>query len=216
MKLFSNLPSRSRRTNLSAFTLLEMMMSVGIYLFIFIGVMVAIQIFGLRVYTLAATKLSATAGARKALNQIRDDIRAAKTLSVGSLAIAGSASSFTNIPNGTPAMGNALQLFPTTNALPYTIYYLDTSGTTNYLRGYTKTSTTTNTITLAGYITNTIVFDAEDFQGNIVANNKNNQVYKMELDFYQWEYPIAFIGGIGLNAYDFYRLRTRICRRAID
>ena len=91
------------------------------------------------------------------------------------------------------------------------------SGATNYLRAYTKTSTTTNIVTLAGYITNTIVFDAEDFQGNIVVNNpKNNQVYKMELDFYQWEYPIAFIGGIGLNAYDFYRLRTRICRRAID
>jgi type II secretory pathway pseudopilin PulG len=217
MKLFSNLPSRSRRTNLSAFTLLEMMMSVGIYLFIFVGVMVAIQIFGLRVYTLAATKLSATAGARKALNQIRDDIRSAKTLQVGTLAIAGSASSFAAIPNNAPAQGNALQLFPTTNAVPYTVYYLDTSGPTNFLRGYTKTSTTTNIVTLAGYITNTIVFDAEDFQGNIVVNNpKNNQVYKMELDFYQWEYPIAFIGGIGLNAYDFYRLRTRICRRAID
>jgi len=32
----------------------------GIFIIIFIGVMVALQVFGLRVYTLGATKLSAT------------------------------------------------------------------------------------------------------------------------------------------------------------
>ena len=62
MKLFSNITTRFRRTNISAFTLVEMMMSVGIYLFIFIGVMVGIQIFGLRVYTLAATKIDRHGG----------------------------------------------------------------------------------------------------------------------------------------------------------
>src|SRR5271154_5856034 len=99
MKLFPNIQARSRRQNFSAFTLVEVMMSVGIYLFIFIGVMVAIQLFGLRVYTLAATKLSATAGARKALNQIRDDIREAKTLQVGNLQTAGSPTTFIAITN---------------------------------------------------------------------------------------------------------------------
>ena len=83
MKLFSNIQSRSRRTNISAFTLVEMMISVWIYLVIFIGVMVAIQVFALRIYTLAATKLTATEDGRKALDQIRDDIRQAKTLQVG-------------------------------------------------------------------------------------------------------------------------------------
>jgi type II secretory pathway pseudopilin PulG len=208
--------ARARRQNISAFTLVEMMMSVGIYLFIFIGVMVAIQLFGLRVYTLASTKLSATAGARKALNQIRDDIREAKTLQVGNLLTAGSPTSFYAISN-TVAQGSALQIFQTTNTLPNTIYYLDTSTTTNYLRAYVRTSTTTNTITLAGYITNTIIFDAEDFQGNILTNNlKNNQVYGLTLQFYEWEYPIAIVGGVGLNAYDYYQLRTKICRRALD
>src|ERR1700722_3203460 len=94
MKLFPNMQTRSHRTSTSAFTLVEMMMSVGIFLFLFIGVMVAIQIFGLRVYTLAATKLSATTGAREALNQIRDDIREAKTLQVGNLQAVGSPYSF--------------------------------------------------------------------------------------------------------------------------
>ncbi len=40
------------------------------------------------------------------------------------------------------------------------------------------------TNTLVGYITNTIVFDAEDFQNNVVTNNpKNNQIYRMVLQF---------------------------------
>ena len=71
MKLFSNIQARTQRTNISAFTLVEMMVSVVVFLFIFIGVMVAIQVFGLRIYTLAATKLSATAGARQAVRIAR-------------------------------------------------------------------------------------------------------------------------------------------------
>jgi len=218
MKLFSNIQARSRRPDISAFTLVEMMMSVGIYLFIFIGVMIAIQVFGLRVYTLAATKLSATAGARKALNQMRDDIREAKMLQVGNLQTAGSPTTFVAITNSV-AQGGALQIFQTTNVgVPNTIYYLDTTMSTNFqLKARIATSAGTNTLTLSSYITNTIVFDTEDFQGTLLTNNlKNNQVYGVILQFYQWEYPIAVIGGVGLNAYDYYQLRTKICRRAID
>ena len=214
MKLFPNIPPRPRRANLSAFTLVEMMMSVWIYLFIFIGVMIAIQIFALRVYTLAATKLSATTGARKTLNNIRDTIREAKTLQVGNW----SNSAFAAISGTNAAQGNALEIYPTTNTVPYTIFYLDTSTATNYLQEYTVTGTSTNLTTVASYITNSLIFDAEDFQTNIIANNpKNNQVYRMTLQFKQWEYPIAFVGtNVGLNEYGYYQLRTRVCRRALD
>jgi hypothetical protein len=47
-------------------------------------------------------------------------------------------------------------------------------------------------------------------------NVSNNQVFSVKLQFYQWEYPIAVVGGAGLNAYDYFQLRTRVCRRAID
>lgn len=218
MKLFPNTPLRLRQTSVSAFTLVEMMISVGVYLFIFIGVMIAIQLYGLRVYTLAATKLTATQGAREALNQIRGDIREAKTLQVGNLQTAGSPSSFQAITMPTLAQGNALQIYSTTSSLPYTIYYLDTSTATNYLKEYIVTSTKTNMTTLASYITNTIIFDAEDFQGNIVTNNlENNQIYRLTLQFYQWEYPIAYVGtNHDLNEYNYYQLRTKVCRRALD
>ena len=36
------------------------------------------------------------------------------------------------------------------------------------------------------------------------------------MQFYQWEYPIGYIGSDALNAYDYYTLNTRICRRAKD
>jgi type II secretory pathway pseudopilin PulG len=220
MKLFPNIQSRARRTNISAFTLVEMMISVGIYLVIFIGVMIAIQVFALRIYTLAATKLTATQGARKALNQIRDDIRQAKTLSVGNLGTAGSPTTFSAIPNNSPAQGGALKILQTTNlVVPYTIYYLDTTSTpTNLVAYMVDSNSVAKTVTLVGYITNTIVFDAEDWQNNIVTNNpKNNQIYKLTLQFSQWEYPIAFIGtNQGLNEYNYYQLRTKVCRRAID
>jgi hypothetical protein len=220
MKLFPNIQSRSRRKHISAFTLVEMMISVGIYLIIFIGVMIAIQIFALRIYTLAATKLTATGDARKALNQIRDDIRQAKMLQVGTNAIAGGPPVFNLVGGNAAAQGNALQIYSTTNqGVPYTIYYLDTSTTTNYLMSYSVDSNNVaTTTTLVGYITNSIIFDAEDYLGNIVTNSlHNNQIYRMTLQFSQWEYPIAFIGtNQGLNEYNYYQLRTRVCRRAID
>ena len=223
MKLFSNIQSRSPRKNMSGFTLVETMISLAVYLVVFIGVMVAIQVFALRIYTLAATKISATEYGRQALNQIRDDIRQANSLQVGNVPASGSTCGnpayFTAITNNSIAQGNALQIYSTTNiGVPYSIYYLDQSiPNTNYLKEYVVSAgnvATTNI--LVGYITNTIVFDAEDFQGNIVTNNpKNNQVYRMVLQFYQWEYPIGYIGGVGFNAYDFYQLRTRVSRRAI-
>ncbi len=71
MRLLSNRPSRTRR--LAALTLVEMMVATGIYLGLFIGAIVSVQIFALRVYTLAATKLTATEGSRRALNQMRDE-----------------------------------------------------------------------------------------------------------------------------------------------
>ena len=42
----------------------------------------------------------------------------------------------------------------------------------------------------------------------------NNPVIHVTLQFNQWEYPIAFVGSNAINAYNFYRLQTRVSRRA--
>ena len=216
MKLFKNIQNRARRRNVRGFTLAEMVITVGVFLFIFTGVMVAVQIFGLRIYTLAATKLVATAGGRKALNQIRDQIREGKMVYVGNCS-SPSYSSFALIGTTNSQQGNALIVYPTTNTAWCSIFYLDTSTTTNRLLQFNvSNSATTYTNTLAVYLTNQIVFDARDWRNNIVTNDQsldNRLLIEVTMQFSQWEYPIAYVGTNGLNAYDYYQLRTRVFRR---
>ena len=215
MKLFKYIQNRGRRRNIRGFTMAEMVITVGVFLFIFSGVWIAVQVFGLRIYTMAATKLVATAGGRQALNLIRDQIREGKLVYVGNCS-SPSGSSFLQATNG-PQQGNALIVYPTTNTALYTIYYLDTSTTTNRLMQFNvSNSITTYTNTLAKYLTNQIVFDARDFQNNIATNLQsldNRLLIEVTMQFSQWEYPIATVGG-GVNAYDYYQLRTRVFRRA--
>jgi len=217
MKLFNAIQNGLHRRNARGVTLPEMMITVVVFLYIFTGVWLAVQLFGLRVYTLAATKLSATADGRKALNMVRDQIRAGKIINVGNCSNA-IGSSFQLITNGLQ-QGNALQIYPTTNTAGYTIFYLDTSTTTNRLLQFNVTNNvTTYTNTLAKYITNLIVFNLEDWQTNIPlseATLDNRLLVRMTMQFSQWEYPIAKIGpSNSWNAYDYYQLRTRVFRRA--
>jgi hypothetical protein len=220
MKLFKYIQNRQRRRNARGFTLAEMVITVGVFLFIFTGVWIAIQIFGLRIYTLAATKLVATSGGRQALNLIRAQIRDGKIVYVGNCSSA-SVSAFQLITNA-PQQGNALIIYPTTNMTSCTIFYLDTSTSTNRLMQFNAaniagTWSNTYTNTLAKYITNQIVFDARNFQNTIVTNEQsldNRLLIEVTMQFSQWEFPVAVVGGVGLNAYDYYQLRTRVFRRA--
>lgn len=218
MKVYKNIQNRPRRRNVRGFTLAEMVIAVGVFLFIFTGVMVAVQIFGLRIYTLAATKLVATAGGRQALNQIRDQIRECKMVYVGNCS-SPSYSSFALIGTTNSQQGNALIIYPTTNTAWCSIYYLDTLTTTSRLIQFNvSNSVTTYTKTLAKYLTNQIVFDARDWQNRIVSNEAcldNRLLIEVTMQFSQWEYPIATVGPTnGWNAYDYYQLRTRVLRRA--
>jgi type II secretory pathway pseudopilin PulG len=229
MKILSLDRMYSRRTGASAFTLAEMLIAMGVFSMV-IGGMIATQLFGLRVYTLAATKLSATAGCRKALNQVRDQVREAKTLNVG--ICSSTPGSFNSLGLTNNQVGNALMVYPTTNLSVYSIFYLDTTATTNCrLLQYTvasnaaNTSLNTYTNVLASFITNQDIFTAQDWAGNTLTNENevdntlqsipNRLVILMKLQFYQWEYPIAKVGASNVwNAYDYYQLRTKITRRA--
>jgi len=216
MKLFKNIPNRAHWRNVCGFTVVEMVTVAAIFAFL-VGAMVCLQIFALRIYTLAATKLTATAGGREALNQIRDQIREGKMVCVGNCSNLSSAS-FHVITNA-PQQGNALRVYPTTNMTWYTIYYLDTSTPTNRLIQFNVTNNNVvNYInTLATYVTNRDVFDARNWQNAIVTNEQsldNRSLIEVKMQFSQWEYPVAYAGTNGLNAYDYYQLRTRVFRRA--
>ncbi len=219
MKELKKIQNGQSSRRVSGFTMVEMMMVVGIFLSIFVAVMVSVQIFGLRVYTMAATKLVATQGARNALNQMRDGIRQAKNAYVGNCSSI-STNAFTLISaNGTNQLeGDALIIYPTTNTSGYIVYYLDQSTSTNNLMQFNVTNGhVVYTNQLANFITNQIIFDAENYLGIIATNYTsmdNREVIKVTLQFSQWEYPIAFVGGHAFNAFDYYQLRTRILRRA--
>lgn len=196
---------KSGGRNRSGFTLVELMVTMMVFTLI-IAAMVALQIFGLRIYTLAATKLLASQSGRQTLGDIRDKLRSCKTVYVGIY----TNSQFSQIATGSPQIGNAVQIFPTEIATGtnYIVFYEDPVNTnicmvTNGVRTVT-----------ANFVTNFYCFQAEDYQGNVLTNYQNNPVIKMTMSFVQWEYPIGYVGGNAINAYDFYYLRTRVTRRS--
>ncbi len=219
------------RPGTSAFTLAEMLCAVTVFGMV-IAAMIATMIFGMRIYTLAATKLTATAGCRKALNTIRDQVKEAKLVNIG--ICASGPASFNPLGLTNYQVGNALELSLTNNwTNGFTLYYLDTSTSTNKLMQCTVTNigsstnlTYINTNILASYITNSDIFAAQDFQGQNLTNDNtaddnlleaipNRLIVCVKLQFYQWEYPIAQVGSSNAwNAYDYYQLRTKITRRA--
>jgi hypothetical protein len=140
---------------------------------------------------------------------MRDRIRSANVVLVGTYDPAGG-KGFIQITNGLPQIGNAVEIqytnFPSTNTY---IFYKDPSDPKNII-----CSLNNNVVdTVAKYVTNFYCFQAEDYQGNVLTNYQNNPVIRITMQFSQWEYPIAVIGGNAVNAHDYYQLRTRVARR---
>jgi hypothetical protein len=216
MKLLPKMPSHrasAPKTGVSAFTIVEMVVVSGILALVVLW-MVELQIFALRIYTLAATKLTATAGGRDALGKMRDSIRSANTAYVGTYDPTNGAG-FIRASNSALQIGNALQLgyLDANNIVTnYTIFYRDPTRPSNVVCSVRNGVVDV----LAKYVTNYYVFEAEDYQGNRLTNSDaylNNTVIHVTMQFYQWEYPIGFVGGNAIDAYDFYRLTTRVTRR---
>lgn len=199
------LPRRARRSGQLAFTLTEFMVAMCVFALVIFAVIIS-QMFGLKMFSMTQSKLTAANGARVVLNRIRDEIRSGKTMVVGN----GSSNSFSTILSNAPHMGNALQIYPTTATNTFVRYYLDPSDQ----KLKRKASSSGQPEVLASYITNQIVFRAEDYAGNVLTNEQNNRVIKMTLQFYQWEFPIMVAGQGGY--YDYYKLQTRMTRRTIE
>ena len=215
MKPSSNHP----RARNGGFTLVEIYVVAAIFVILVVA-MVASQFLAARVYTLAATKLTATASGRKAMNDMRDAIKSSVGLQIGIYDPV--ANQFSLIANGSSQIGNALAIYPnipTNNtANNYTnfgtIYFMNKSAsnlcTVVISNGVEWTSTRVNNIIV--WITNYYVFDAEDSYNNVLSTYTANRIIHIKLQFSQWEYPLA--GVVGQNAlYDFYQLQTRASMR---
>jgi len=201
MKTFSlNGVTRNPR---SAFTLTEVMIAAGLFLLVVVGSILA-HVTGLRLCTITQTKLKATHTARAALNRTRDDIRSAIRIEVGN----GTATNFSILSSNVLRQGNAVQIQPTSNTNIWVRYYLDTSDQT-----LKRVASGGAFESIANNITNKIPFAAEDYAGNVLTNDQNNRVIRMMLEIYQWEF--ASLNRGGSNSYDYYRVQTKIARRAL-
>ena len=187
------------------FTLPEVMIAMSLAVMVVGGVIYA-NVVGWRLYQWTLTKLGASDQSRSTFARLQDEIRTAKTIRIGN----GSDVSFTAIANGQSQQGTALEIYPTTNAASYIRYYMLTN--VGELRRI-QTGVTGNRLA-AQYLTNTIVFKYEDFQGNVLTDLANNKVVGVTLQFYQFSYPITKVGTNQI--YDFYQLQARVTRRVLE
>ena len=233
MKFLSNNLVRPSQTAARGLTLVELLVAVTVFTLVILAT-VAMQVYASRVYTLAATRLTATEEARAAMNDVRDKVRGARLVYVGNYVNAGNFPpyDFKAMTNGDPQQGNALMIYPTTTTNAFTLVYLEPGYKTNNFSVFSSSGAILGTNSLlmitftngtmvgsndvADYITNQIVFDAENFEGAILSSNQNNYLIHMTMSFAQWEYPIAFIGTNSFNAYDYYQLNTVMTRRDMD
>jgi len=199
MKLPPPIPGHALRAQVrnAGFTVAEIMISMTIFLLVVSGVL-ATHIFGLKMATVNRSKLVATQDAREALNNVRDDIRSGKIVYVGN----GTANSFTRIPVNSPQQGNSILIHPTLNTNRFVQYFVDFSDDTLKRR-----ESGSEIAIVANFITNLIPFRAENYLGQVLTNDQNNRVIRMNLEFYQWEFP---------EEYDYYGLQTKVTRRAIE
>jgi prepilin-type N-terminal cleavage/methylation domain-containing protein len=195
----TSLPAAGSGRGNGAFTFPELMIAIAVFGFVITGVITA-NLFGLRMFQITQNKLTATDATRKALGKITDDIRNCKSAYIASV---GSNGVFTALADGVTQSGAGLILYPTTNTNSYIVYFLNPSDNT-----FRRTTSASNTIVLAQSITNTIVFRAQDFRGNILTNTQNNRVFYLDLECYQ---PKRF----GVVA-DYYKLETAVTRRPMQ
>lgn len=198
-------PALRRKRGQVAFTLTEVMVSCAVFVLVIMGVIYT-HIMGIRMYELTKAKLGASDMARNALGLLVTEVRCSKFLLVGT----GDLTTFTPIASGSLQQGPALQIYRGTNTNDFIRYYFD--ATDNKLRRTTNGATYKEVI--AEFITNSIVFTSENYDGTVLTDNQNNRVIGLTLQFYQIQYPITIIGPG--QYYDFYQLRTKITRRVLE
>ncbi|MBI4663659.1 MAG: prepilin-type N-terminal cleavage/methylation domain-containing protein [Verrucomicrobia bacterium] len=189
----------------AAFTLPEMMIASSILALVLAGVL-ASHLFGVRLIEITKAKLGASDEARRALSKLAGEVRSAKMIKIGD----GNSSGFSEVADGLAQKGSALQIYPSTNTAVFVRYFLD--GDSQRLMRVTGDDQSSSVV--ANCITNSQIFTSEDYAGNILTNNQNNRVIGLMLQFYQIQYPVIQIGPG--NYYDYYQLRTRVTRRALE
>ncbi len=214
MRLRPHLPlSRMRVSALGwqAFTLVEVMVSMGIFSLATLG-LITLHFFGQRHDQLVQSKLGASDQSRRAFDRLTEDIRAAKIFSIGN----GSFSNFTEIALGTAQQGNAMRLQLTTNNSIYMVYYFDT-GERKLYRQHSGSPLPARTLIASGLTNvtaNSMSFRAENYRGDIQTDRTHKGVVGVLLEFAEYQYPLTQVGP-GLR-YDYYKMQFKVTPHCPD
>jgi type II secretory pathway pseudopilin PulG len=177
----------------TGFTLPELLISIGVFAFLVIGIVFA-NLYGLSMFHITETTLNATDAARKTIGKMTDEIRTCSGAYIG------------NVKNGTNytlfdgevQQGTSLLI---SNNTSYVMYFVNPTD-----KSFRRTTSTPGSVTvLAEFVTNAVVFSAQDYLGRVLTNNQNNRVIHLNLEFYQAKRAMQIA--------QYYKLETSVTRR---
>ena len=220
MKLSSLRSCAVRRP--AAMTLPEVLISMTLFIFAVAGLL-STNIFIMRYDELNNSQLGASDQSRVNFEYLEEEIRSALNVQIGT----GWNTNFVPITNG-QQMGDTLQIIPTTNATVNIYYYFETNAPTNSswlvriatTNGVNTTNVVARNLTnmTSQWLTNACVFEAFDYTGtNIMTNDPSSTNYTHNymiaalLQFYQYQYPLTYVGTNAL--FDYYQLQLMATRR---
>jgi type II secretory pathway pseudopilin PulG len=177
MNLNQPAPAFARARATAAFTLPEILVSTTVFLLLLLGIISA-TLFGMRWFQISQTKLLASDSARKAIGKMTDEIRSCNSTYVGYLDTNGI---FAERTNGDLQVGSSLLIYPTTNTTNFILYFYNPIDQT-----FRRTCTLSGLTTIvAQTVTNTNIFEVENYLGTVQTNNSDCRVIRCTLQFYQ-------------------------------
>jgi Tfp pilus assembly protein PilV len=159
----------------AGFTLPEALIATALFAMLVLGI-VSVNLFGLRWYQVGQNKMVTTDAAREAVGRMSDELRNCDNAFVGNV----TNGSFIAHVDGEAQTGNGLVIYATTNTNSFVLYYVNA---TNQSFNRFTTDLATNII-IAHSVTNTNVFQVQDYLGNVQTNNQNNRVIYCSLQFF--------------------------------
>lgn len=208
-------PQAARRQR-QGMTYIEMMFTMLLLTVVIAGLLSA-NFLGWREESLLETKAGASDSARRSVNQLLYDIRAAKGYEIGT----SSGTNFTAITNGI-FQGPGLKLYlvvVSTNQVidpsQYILYYFDASqaavnstpAANNNGMLWRLTSMGGAATVVVSNLISPLYFTSEDYLGNTQTVRTYKGVVHTTLQFSQFLYPLTAVGSNGL--FDYYRVDCR-------
>lgn len=184
---------RASATPVAGFTLPELLIAITVFSLLVMGIIFA-NLYGLSMFHITETTLNATDDARATVGKMTDEIRICNGAWIGNV----KTGVFAARLDGEVQQGNSLLI---SNNASYVMYFINPSDQT-----FRRTTSTPGSATvLAEFVTNAVVFSAQDYLGTVLTNNQNNRVIHLNLEFYQARRAMQIA--------QYYKLETSVTRR---